>query len=210
MQDIISDPTGSINRMLATIDVKKSECSVTTDKERIFKIVDREVGFSNINIMIFERMRTWARHYERIDNNHEAGPLYVACKEHLISAFGERHPDTLESCHNLGVFYYNSVHWSAISVLKKCLLEREVVLGVNHPETIETSFFLRKARKNRRSIVFYMLVLAVLALIVRVGVLRTFAFVELSQIASSIPSTVKRSTVHMPLRRMVRPALLLV
>jgi hypothetical protein len=54
----ISDPDGAINRMLATIDVAKSEYFKQEDKERIFEIVRQEVGVSEINSMIFECMRT--------------------------------------------------------------------------------------------------------------------------------------------------------
>eukprot|EP01036_Dinobryon_divergens_P061911 gene61911-biopygen32853 len=59
LRDISRDPRGSINKMLATIDVAKSECFKPEDRERIFEIVRREVGVSEINSMIFERMRTW-------------------------------------------------------------------------------------------------------------------------------------------------------
>jgi hypothetical protein len=43
LRDISWDPTGSINKMLATIDVAKSECFKPEDRERIFEIVRREV-----------------------------------------------------------------------------------------------------------------------------------------------------------------------
>ena len=44
LKDIISDPRGSINKMLAAIDVEKSQCFKPEDRERIFEIVRREVG----------------------------------------------------------------------------------------------------------------------------------------------------------------------
>ena len=38
-EDMIRDTTGEINRMLATIDAKKSECFKEEDKKRIFEVV---------------------------------------------------------------------------------------------------------------------------------------------------------------------------
>jgi hypothetical protein len=59
LKDITSAPERSINKMLATIDVTKSECFKAEDRERIFEIVRKEVGASRINSMIFEYMWTW-------------------------------------------------------------------------------------------------------------------------------------------------------
>eukprot|EP01036_Dinobryon_divergens_P023763 gene23763-biopygen20375 len=59
LEDIAADSRGSINKMLFTIDVAKSECFKPEDRERIFEIVEREVGVSEINSMVFECMRTW-------------------------------------------------------------------------------------------------------------------------------------------------------
>ena len=51
LKDIISEPVNSVNnKMLATIDVAKSECFKPEDIERIFEIVRREVGVVNINL----------------------------------------------------------------------------------------------------------------------------------------------------------------
>ncbi len=50
LKDIISEPVNSVNKMLATIDVAKSECFKPEDRERIFEIVRREVGVVNINL----------------------------------------------------------------------------------------------------------------------------------------------------------------
>lgn len=171
------------------------------DRERIFKVEDCEVGFSNINIMIFARMRTWvikttetARRIDDPDNlalrmdrivwlrtmAARGGPTTV-CLWHVCRTLGVDHPDTLFSVKHLGslrasdqrrlgglsnhviviilvliitiILYigrwfrcWKNVCWSAISVL-----------GV---KTIETrfAFFLRKARQNWCSFVFYMLV----------------------------------------------------
>jgi hypothetical protein len=44
LKDITSAPERSINKMLATIDVTKSECFKAEDRERIFEIVRKEVG----------------------------------------------------------------------------------------------------------------------------------------------------------------------
>jgi len=49
----------SLNGMLATVDVLKSKCSKEEDRHNIFRIVESEVGFAQVNTLIFETMRAW-------------------------------------------------------------------------------------------------------------------------------------------------------
>ena len=60
LNDIIGKgATDEINNMLTTINAENSECYKAEDKKNIFDIVTKEVGFHNINAMIFEQMRDW-------------------------------------------------------------------------------------------------------------------------------------------------------
>jgi len=53
------DAMGTINTMLATIDVRKSKSSKRKDTMRIFDAVERTVGFHGINSLIFQHLREW-------------------------------------------------------------------------------------------------------------------------------------------------------
>lgn len=59
MNDITIDAKREINRMLAVVDCKNSECFFPRDKERIFEVVQSEIGFNKINSMVFEQLREW-------------------------------------------------------------------------------------------------------------------------------------------------------
>ena len=159
LEDIASDPRGSINNMLATIDVAKSECFKPEDRERIFEIVRREVGVSEINSMIFERMRTWviettdtarnddpdnldlldslATLYADQGQYAKAEPLYVACLEKRRIALGESHPSTLVSENNLAGLYESQGQYAKAEPLYvACLEKTRIALGESHPDTL--------------------------------------------------------------------------
>jgi hypothetical protein len=59
LQDIQDDTRNRINKMLATISAEKSECSVASDRESIFAVIQNTVGFSKLDSMVFERHREW-------------------------------------------------------------------------------------------------------------------------------------------------------
>ena len=160
LRDIVSDPTGSINKMLATIDVAKSECSKSEDRERIYEIVRREVGVSEINSMIFERMRTWvietAESVRNDDPNNlnllnslatlytdqgqyeKAEPLYSACLEKRLVFLGESHSNnTLSTQNNLADLYKKQGQYAKAEPLYvACLEKRRIALGESHPSTL--------------------------------------------------------------------------
>lgn len=48
-----------ISKMISDIDVKRSESTNPSDKEKIFEVVEKTVGFSSINSIILKEMRTW-------------------------------------------------------------------------------------------------------------------------------------------------------
>jgi len=56
---VMEDAHKNVNQMLADIDCQESDCFIPEDKEKIFEVVEREVGFGNINSMVFEQLRNW-------------------------------------------------------------------------------------------------------------------------------------------------------
>jgi hypothetical protein len=55
----ISTDYDAVNRMIAAVDVAKSESTSDDDKNKIFEVVRSSVGFNGINGMIFEQLREW-------------------------------------------------------------------------------------------------------------------------------------------------------
>ncbi len=47
----------SVNRMIASVNVEKSEAYKPTDRLQIFDAVERTVGFNYINTIIFKELR---------------------------------------------------------------------------------------------------------------------------------------------------------
>ena len=155
LEDVTSNTTGATNKMLAAIDVEKSECFKQEDRERIFEIVRREVGMSEINSMIFECMRTWviettdtalkadpdnltlmtslATLYQNQHRYDKAEPLFVACLEKRRISLGQDHPDTLLSMSNLAVLYMiQGQNEKAEPLFVACYEKQRTALGQSH------------------------------------------------------------------------------
>jgi hypothetical protein len=65
IRDIDNDPTGTINRMLTTIDCANSECFKEEDKTKIHSAIQK-IGFAKLNKRIFKALRGWViRKYKR-------------------------------------------------------------------------------------------------------------------------------------------------
>ena len=164
LKDVSSNAQASINKMLATIDALKSECFKPQDRDMIFEIVRKEVGFNKINSMVFERMRDWmiettdeayrsesdelmqlklmkalAGVYTQQGKYELAQPLYIECLEKRKQLLGDDHPDTLASINNLAILYYNQGKYNEAEPLyKECLEKRKQKLGDDHSDTKET------------------------------------------------------------------------
>jgi tetratricopeptide (TPR) repeat protein len=149
--------------MLSQINVKNSECFKPEDRERIFEAIKSSVGFSELNRMVFERLRDWvivamreetakgenstdARYLNALAGLYkgqgkyvEAESLYVECLEVRTAALGENHPDTLESMNNLAALYDSQGKYAeAESLYGKCLEGWTAALGENHPHTLSS------------------------------------------------------------------------
>ncbi len=59
IKDTIKNPEGTINKMLGVINAENSTASNPADLKRIFEVIRNEVGFSNINTLVFEQLRAW-------------------------------------------------------------------------------------------------------------------------------------------------------
>ena len=166
----ISDPDGAINRILATIDVAKSECFKQEVKERIFEIVRQEVGVSEINSMIFECMRTWVidaieRAKASIRCRKPVSTLQFGCclckpgklRKGWTTIYGGvsgkeasglrgSHPNTFDSLNNLALVYNRQGKYGdAERLYMECLEKRRVVLGESHPNTLQSLKMLAKS-----------------------------------------------------------------
>jgi tetratricopeptide (TPR) repeat protein len=59
LQDMKRAPEIRMNQMMSFIRADKSQCSVPSDKEAIFNVIQRTVGFARLDAMVFERYREW-------------------------------------------------------------------------------------------------------------------------------------------------------
>jgi hypothetical protein len=93
VNDIDNDPTGALNKMLATIDCAHSQCFKEEDREKIHNAIIQKIGFSEMNKRIFEALRGWViRKYRK-----EMGKRKIA--------FGENHELVLTALNGLAGLY---------------------------------------------------------------------------------------------------------
>jgi hypothetical protein len=59
INDVLANSARPIGRMLSQIDVKKSICFKPEDRDLIFHAIKSSVGFSELNRMVFEKLRDW-------------------------------------------------------------------------------------------------------------------------------------------------------
>ena len=161
---IKNDATGSIDTMLATIDVRRSECWNPDDKIRIFDAVERtEGGVEGINSLVFERLRVWvidtaeeslkncSDDLDRAKCEQSLGLLHMhqgrddLAETHLeesITLFrnelGENHPNTLRSMYKKAYSLYKLGRYDeALPLYTKYLPLLQEVLGEKHLNTLE-------------------------------------------------------------------------
>ena len=156
--DVDADPGNVIDKMLATIDTSRAQCSRAEDRERIHEAIRRSVGFNELNKEIFEVMRGWEiSKYETrsegleeedqsshvtlmsmnnlaslYDNQGEYGkalPLYEECLRKRKEVLGESHPSTLTSMNNLaGLYETQGEYGKALPLYEECLRKSKEVL----------------------------------------------------------------------------------
>ncbi len=58
-EDIGRDPIGNVKKMMATVNVERSECYKPEDRLQIFSVIKESVGFNHLNSVVFDRLRKW-------------------------------------------------------------------------------------------------------------------------------------------------------
>ena len=134
----------AVGKMLATVDVEKSNCIKVEDKERIFETVRLTVGFKANNSMVFERLRELMVEVTEqavSDNTVTEAPctfLFSFCapvdtapvdKEDVIKLIDLRM--------TLAALYKSQGDYTRARLLyEDCFRKREEVLGDKHPDTL--------------------------------------------------------------------------
>ena len=164
MESLRKDTVRTINDMLATIDLRKSDANKQEEKVRIFNAVERTVGFNGMNSLVFERLRMWiidtAKEFvckcsddiDRAGAQQALGLLYMHQGQFEVAqpllnesmairekVFGESHLDTLDAMNNMASYFQNTgIYDQALLLFKKCYAIKLNVLGVNHPSTLSS------------------------------------------------------------------------
>jgi len=174
LEDICNTALDAINIMFATINTEKSQCFKQEDKDKIFAIVKRELGFGKVSALVFEKMRDWiiettalalevetdivmkmrlmnglAEVYRQQGIYDKAQPLYEHCIEKRKQILDYDHPDTLTSMSGLASLYSDMGQFDKSHPLfEQCLEKRKHVLGFNHPRTLDSMNYLGIVYKN--------------------------------------------------------------
>ena len=161
--DTEKDPFATINTMLGSINAEKSTAFLPEDRDRIFEVIRNEVGFSKINTLIFEQLRTWVINQakQKLETNKDkerqpklhnmlgmlymgqgnyraSCPLLEKCLKLTKDVFGPDHPDTLTAMNNLASLYKAQGKAEAAETLYVDCLERtESAYGPGHLYTLE-------------------------------------------------------------------------
>jgi hypothetical protein len=135
-------------RSLVDLRCEDSLASVKEDHDRVFKAIERSIGFALLNSMVLHVMEQW---FERelqkqieADSVDKAKVLNVL--EHVrmeclkrrlkMTGVGEEHPDTLRSRYAIAeLLKQQGKHDQALEMHTACLYSRRKVLEHDHPDT---------------------------------------------------------------------------
>ena len=143
---------------LASLDCKRSEATDPKDKERVFDVIQRTIGFPLLNSLVMRVMEKWLAS-SFLSAVREASdmpldyPQLVQTVTEVVEAFQRRraimagisrdHPDSLASMHTLACLYQEQGKSNeAMAMCKQCLLARERVLGADHGATMASKRLL--------------------------------------------------------------------
>lgn len=161
--DVENDPCDAIDNMLGTINAEKSTAFFPFDRDQIFQVIRKEVGFPKINKLVFEQYREWVVNIGKreLQNNRDKdrrpklynmlGMLYMgqgkyrAASTHLEKSlslanarFGPNDAMTLKAMANLAASYKALGNIEDAEILYKQSLERtEIAYGPDHISTLE-------------------------------------------------------------------------
>eukprot|EP01031_Cornospumella_fuschlensis_P031768 gene31768-38398_t len=162
LNKIIKNSSGEVNAMLSIINCEKSESFNPDDKEKIFDVVNRSVGFDGVNSMVFNKMLDWivdttSAHmrgeqeevrklelqdalgmlYTEQGKYDKAEPLLVTCLERRAVVLGADHLDTLRATTHLAAVYDSQGQCDKAEPLyATCFEKRAAILGADHPDTL--------------------------------------------------------------------------
>jgi tetratricopeptide (TPR) repeat protein len=162
LKNTISDPEGTINTMLGKINAENSTSFLPEDKDHIFEVILKKVGFSKINSLVFEQLRQWVIGVaqKELEMNHDekrrprllrmlgrlyqgqgkyqaSQPLLEEALEKCKATLRNDHPDTLVSINDLAGLYQDQGNYNdAEPLYLECLEKYKATLGYDHPDTI--------------------------------------------------------------------------
>lgn len=177
LQAILKSTTSSIDTMLATINVERSEAFKPEDRERIFAAVRATVGVAQLNALVFDRLRAWvvdttlfelekgamvyeplqilslknalANLYRSQALYDRALPLYEEVYEQFDQQLGTNHPDTLTLLSNLGGIYRDLGQFvRSEECYRRCLTRQEEISGPLSKDTLTVLHNLALAQEQ--------------------------------------------------------------
>lgn len=161
IESIESEPD-SIQRMIAVVDVERSEASNPLDKQLIFEAITKTVGFNKINTIIFELLRHWTvktvqralreekDNVKQIQLHAMLGYLYrilgkidqslteyLICLEKQKEIYGENSLVVMKTEGSIGDLYQRKGnHKLAYESLSDCVNKSIMLLGEENEETL--------------------------------------------------------------------------
>jgi len=117
----------AILQAIGNVDGESSTCFKQEDKDRIFDVVRRTVGFNALNAAVLEQMREWT----------------ISVAQANIATAAQAGDDDLTGIMVLAQLYYSQGNYALAEPLYvECLEKRKVKLGVDHPDTLQSMNYL--------------------------------------------------------------------
>ena len=146
------------HKTLVRLDCEQSESSDPKDKELVFDVIRRTIGFPLLNSLVMRVLEKWLVS-RFLPAQHEAArasadyPQLLQTVVEVVEAFQNRrssmrgisreHPDSLASMHTLaGLYREQGKREEAAAVCAECLRIRERVLGTEHADTLASKKLL--------------------------------------------------------------------
>ena len=146
------------HKTLVRLDCEQSESSDPKDKELVFDVIRRTIGFPLLNSLVMRVLEKWlvSRFLPAQREAARASPDYPHLLQtvvEVVEAFQNRrssmrgisreHPDSLASMHTLaGLYREQGKLEEAAAVCDQCLRIRERVLGREHADTLASKKLL--------------------------------------------------------------------
>lgn len=166
METLLND-YDAVDKMLATVDVRRSDAFIPEDKTRILAAIEASVGIDGINKVVLEKLRDSVTRMALEGLTSSAGDevreasigtalgrlymdqsMYAEAENYLRKSWftrkvilpeGEKHADTLWSMMWLGcVLWYRGEYSEAERLLRECLSVCIVTLGDKHDTSLRT------------------------------------------------------------------------